>query len=94
MDTNGNKHNTEVREGNVLEEAQDVNVDPLVSTQRVALCCTELLSPFCTIRHKRRNCFCFKNIQLILPLSAIPNLKPFCFFQKKQREKPQQKKAN
>lgn len=49
MDNNGNKHNTAAREGNVLEEAWDVYVDPLVGTQRVALCCTELLSPFCLI---------------------------------------------
>lgn len=93
MDINGNKPNTGVRGGNVLEEAWDVYVDPLVGIQRVSLCCTELLSPFCPIRDKRRNCFCCKNTQLILPLSAIPNLKQFCFFQKKQREKTQQKKS-
>lgn len=49
MDTNGNKHNTEARQGNVLEEAWDVYADPLLGTQRVALYCTELLSPFCLI---------------------------------------------
>lgn len=49
MDTNGNKHNTGARQGNVLEEAWDVYADPLLGTQRVALCCTELLSPFCLI---------------------------------------------
>lgn len=49
MDTNGNKSNTSAREGNVLEEVWDVYVDPLVGTQRAALFCTELLSPFCLI---------------------------------------------
>lgn len=49
MDTNGNKHNAGVREGYVLEEAWDVFVDPLAGTQRVTLCCTELLSPFSLI---------------------------------------------
>lgn len=49
MDTSGNKLNTGVREGNVLEEAWGVYVDPLVGTQRVSLCCTELFSPFCLI---------------------------------------------
>lgn len=39
MDTNGNKYNPGVREGNVLGEAWDVYVDPLVGTQRVKLCC-------------------------------------------------------
>lgn len=50
MDINGNKPNTGVRKGNVLEETWDVYVDPLVGIQRVSLCCTELLSPFCLIR--------------------------------------------
>lgn len=49
MDTTGNKHNAGVREGNVLEEVWGVYVDPPAGTQRVSLCCTESLSPFCLI---------------------------------------------
>lgn len=87
------KHPTQGQRGKyVLDTAPGRCERPLFGTQRVTPCCTIQGSHWADefwSWHDRENCFCFKKTQPLLPLSATPNLKPFCLFQRKQRQKPQ-----